>query len=298
MTIPGQDREENRMASERKPTNLIVVCCHGIWAGGPSAGADESEWLIADFQRGETGIFTEHIRAGIRCLSQDRGNSVLAFSGYCCSQTPKTPHLHDPHSVEKKKKNQFGQKKTNQNSAATRKETHLSEAQSYHNLAVANAYFQLLPPSSPPSHPQEILIEDRALDSYHNVLFSLTLFWATFRAWPATLTIISHAFKEPRIARGHCAALGFPLDRVRYPALMDGVVDDPVSAAGVARAEAEWTRDPHGRGESLAGKRAARNPWGVWQGVFPKGTNYEDGGLKTIGEGAGEMIDPDAARPF
>ena len=63
------------------PTKLIIVCCHGIWLGGPSKGHDESEWLIADFQRGETPTFIEHIKAGIRCLSEDRKNSVLVFSG-------------------------------------------------------------------------------------------------------------------------------------------------------------------------------------------------------------------------
>lgn len=69
------------MSPVQHPTNLIIVCCHGIWTGGPYGGADESEWLIADFQRGETGIFGKHIRAGIQCLAESRGQSVLAFSG-------------------------------------------------------------------------------------------------------------------------------------------------------------------------------------------------------------------------
>lgn len=180
--------------------------------------------------------------------------------------------------------------------AATRKETRLSEAQSYANLAKAHNYWDLL---AEPPRDDEILIEDRALDSYHNVLFSLTLFWATFRRWPTTLTLISHAFKKPRLVEGHCVALGFPPARVTYPALHPGVVDDPVSAAGVRRAEEEWTRDPHGRGASLAGKRAVRNPWGVWEGVFPGGMDGEGSGLKTIGgRDADEMIDPAAPKPF
>ncbi|KAJ4154869.1 hypothetical protein LMH87_000143 [Akanthomyces muscarius] len=242
------------------PTNLVVVCCHGVWTGGPSAGADEAEWLIADFQRGETAIFREHVRAGVRCLAEDRGNSVLVFSG-----------------------------------AATRKETELSEAQSYANLAQAHGYWSLLP--SPPSS-TEVLVEDRALDSYHNVLFSLTLFWGTFRRWPGRVTVVSHAFKKPRIVDGHCAAIGFPREHVAYPTI-PGVVDDPASLAGVAAAEEEWTRDEHGRGQSLAGKRARRNPWGAWQGVFPRGVDGIGSGLRTVGGiDAQERLDVDAPRPF
>jgi hypothetical protein len=63
------------------PAHLIVVCCHGIWLGGESRGYDESAWLIADFQRGETPTFIEHVRAGVELLARDPVNSVLAFSG-------------------------------------------------------------------------------------------------------------------------------------------------------------------------------------------------------------------------
>lgn len=63
------------------PTNLIIVCCHGIWLGGPSKGNDEAEWLIADFQKGETSTFAAHVRTGVELLLQD-ADSTLAFSGY------------------------------------------------------------------------------------------------------------------------------------------------------------------------------------------------------------------------
>jgi hypothetical protein len=60
---------------------LIIVCCHGIWLGGPSLGDDETEWLIALFQHGETPTFAEHIKAGFRLLSSTP-DSLLVFSGY------------------------------------------------------------------------------------------------------------------------------------------------------------------------------------------------------------------------
>lgn len=84
--------------------------------------------------------------------------------------------------------------------------------------------------------PGAVLLKERALDSYHNVLFSLTLFRARAGAWPARVTLVGHAFK-----------------------------------------------------------RAARNPWRVWQGVFPE-TAADRGGLATRGSGAGETLDEVAPR--
>lgn len=62
------------------PNHLVIVCGHAIWLGGPQNGHDESEWLIESYKKGETPILIEHIRAGVRALSQD-DRSVLVCSG-------------------------------------------------------------------------------------------------------------------------------------------------------------------------------------------------------------------------
>jgi hypothetical protein len=62
------------------PTHLVIVCCHGIWLGGPTNGHDETEWLIASFQRGETPTFMKHVRAGADVVAADKG-AILCFSG-------------------------------------------------------------------------------------------------------------------------------------------------------------------------------------------------------------------------
>lgn len=61
--------------------HLVIVCCHGIWLGGPKRGFDESEWLIESFRASETPTFIQHIKAGLRVLKDD-DSSVLMFSGY------------------------------------------------------------------------------------------------------------------------------------------------------------------------------------------------------------------------
>ncbi|KAM5352685.1 hypothetical protein ACJ41O_005407 [Fusarium nematophilum] len=254
------------------PTRLIVVCCHGIWLGGQSRGNDEAEWLIADFQRGETPTFIQHIKAGVEALSVDRSNSALVFSG-----------------------------------GPTRKETRLSEAQSYANIAAEHNHWGLLPGETPSD---EILIEDRALDSYHNVLFSLTIFHSRFKVWPTRITIVSHGFKKERLVDGHCEAIGFPLDRVTFvgidPPGMVAAANSSVTTKedgkeeamkGVGLAMGEWRSDPHGRGESLAGKRARRNPWGTRQDVFPREED-DRGGLAVKMEDGSQVLDEDATRPW
>lgn len=62
------------------PTHLIIVCCHGVYTGGPCKGASEDEWLIAPFQAGETPTFTAHMRLGLEILESDP-SSVLILSG-------------------------------------------------------------------------------------------------------------------------------------------------------------------------------------------------------------------------
>ncbi|PKS07765.1 hypothetical protein jhhlp_006373 [Lomentospora prolificans] len=247
------------------PSHLVVVCCHGIWLGGKSLGPDESEWLIAPFQKGETPTFVDHIKAGLRCLAEDK-NAVLMFSG-----------------------------------GPTRKETQLTEARSYVNIAVQNNYFGIIPPSEG----YRVLAEERALDSYYNVLFSIVDFWRLYGyQWPERLTVVSHAFKKSRIYDGHCAAIGFPLDRTDYvgvdpPEMAEGSASKEAALKGVEIALRQWTEDPHGVKESLAGKRKVRNPWGVNQDLFVNDDERRRSGLATIPFKDGyEVLDPNAPRPW
>ncbi|KAI4245359.1 MAG: hypothetical protein L6R42_010206 [Xanthoria sp. 1 TBL-2021] len=96
------------------PTRLIIVCCHSIWLGGPTNGHDEAEWAVEPFQRGEVPTFIEHIKVGLRTLSE-QPDSLLVLAGGPTKQ----------------------------------ERTERCEGESYLALATANAYFSL--PISPNS---------------------------------------------------------------------------------------------------------------------------------------------------
>lgn len=197
--------------------------------------------------------------------------------------------------------------------------TPLSEARSYASLAAANAYWDILPPPQPsapsppsnlvstvspdplspcPLHPR-ILCEERALDSYQNILFSLVAFWRPARRWPRRLTIVSHAFKRRRLVEAHCAAVGFPVAQVRFVGLNPPGVPEVLGAE--ERAVAEWLRDPPGRSAGLQAKRRARNPWAVAQTLFLDDDERRESGVETemLEDGKEEyLIDGTGVRPW
>ncbi|CRG88403.1 hypothetical protein PISL3812_05433 [Talaromyces islandicus] len=69
------------MQSPPPLNHLIIVCCHAIYLGGTTHGAEETEWLIEPFQKGETPTFVQHVKAGFAELEGSYGAGVLVFSG-------------------------------------------------------------------------------------------------------------------------------------------------------------------------------------------------------------------------
>ncbi|KAK4172353.1 Mur ligase [Triangularia setosa] len=242
------------------PNHLVIVCGHGIYLGGPQKGHDESEWLIEPYKKGETPTFMAHIKAGANIVNADT-RSVLVFSG-----------------------------------AATRPETRISEAESYCSLAVENSYLSSSLLGS------RVLLEERALDSYFNILFSVILYRQhhPLHHWPERITIVSHEFKRARLVQGHCAAIGFPLDRVSYiginpPGLK--AEDEGLNQLTLGL----WEQDPHGASHELLEKRQKRNVWQVDQTLFSDRDENTQAGLAgqiRILEDGSETLADDGVRPW
>lgn len=153
----------------------------------------------------------------------------------------------------------------------TRPETRISEADSYVRLAQARDYWGFLPS---PGLTERIVIERRALDSFHNLLFSLTKFYEITGSWPQRVTIISNEFKRARFLELHCRAIGWPAERVTFVGIdPEYMAQDLERAASVREGERRngfepWRRDMLGLGHELEGKRTKRNPWLVKQSLF------------------------------
>lgn len=139
------------------------------------------------------------------------------------------------------------------------------------------------------------------MDSYYNIHFSVIEFWRAHGVWPEQLTIVSHEFKRNRLVDGHCAAIGFPLDRVNFVGInppgvegmglgdaSGGEAEGQVSGEkadamrGVQLALGQWAGDPHGVGEELASKRRMRNCWDVDQTIFFNDQERERSGVVTV----------------
>jgi hypothetical protein len=153
----------------------------------------------------------------------------------------------------------------------TRPETRISEADSYAHLAQVHDYWGHLPSLG---LRERMMVERRSLDSFHNLLFSLTKFYEVTGSWPEHVTIVSNEFKRARFLDLHRIALGWPADRITFVGIdPEYMAQDLERAASVREGERRngfepWRRDMFGRGKELEGKRKSRNPWLVKQTLF------------------------------
>lgn len=165
---------------------------------------------------------------------------------------------------------------------ATREETRLTEAKSYLNFARASNFFGHFEDRKYKDYPSRIFTEDRAVDSFQNIIFSLTEFNHRYKNFPEELVVVSHEFKRARFEQLHFSAvkeLMLPTSSKGIDVSWQGVprfegIDPkhmearPDSERAIATKASEkkngfdlWEKTPFGTSGLLLEKRRERNVW-------------------------------------
>ena len=145
------------------------------------------------------------------------------------------------------------------------------------NAAKDNQYFGIA------VNPNRIGIEDYAVDSYQNLLFSILRFHAMTSRFPAHVTVISHDFKKHRFLELHAPALRWPARNMTFVGVdpPENVVRREVLDAGEStRGYKAFERDPYGTGTLLQAKRQRRG----WKNDY--GSLWE----ASVGDGVTELL--------
>ncbi|KAF8499596.1 hypothetical protein F5888DRAFT_1683725 [Russula emetica] len=212
---------------ERRPSasgldHLVIVPGHAIWIGAREVDAEvEDSWLLASYQKGRR-------RPTVFRTHISRGSQIAT---------------EDPRALLV-----FSGGHTSPFSAT-------SEGESYLRFARATG---LLPSEDMFTR---VTIEDAALDSFQNVLFSIARFRELTGVYPTRITVVGHDFKRRRFEGLHRLALRWPKLRFTYEGIpLGSEADEREAAAGeLANAFSPYAKDLYGCHAPLSQKRAGRN---------------------------------------
>ena len=106
-----------------------------------------------------------------------------------------------------------------------------------------------------------IALEENAVDSYQNLLFSILRYYSILKRWPQHITLISHDFKKRRFIELHRRAIRWPIGKFTFVG-----IDPPENV--VSRLDLDigeenkgfgsWKKDPYASQLFLQNKREAR----------------------------------------
>jgi hypothetical protein len=205
---------------------LVLVACHSVYTGttfSAAAADDPSAWALLDYQKRAPGQAASFLEHARLGVEAAAGDpeALLLFSGGATRA-----------------------------SAGPR-----AEAAGYWLLAEAEGWFGRAAVRA------RAFTEERARDSFENLLFGLCRFRELTGGYPERVVVVSYEFKRRRFAELHASALRWPPARLAFagtPAL-----DAAAAEAGEAGATAAFAADPFGCAVELAAKRAARDPFAV-----------------------------------
>ena len=130
-----------------------------------------------------------------------------------------------------------------------------------------------------------VVLDERARDSYENLLYGCAAAFAKSQVIPERVAMISFAFKRRRFEY-HAAAIGLMPERLLSAAAGPALTPvfeyigegDPPDLKGALAGEAAalnlFLLDPHGLSAECRTKRAGRNPTGAHPPVVPAGAGW------------------------
>ncbi|KAK5285090.1 hypothetical protein LTR16_004769, partial [Cryomyces antarcticus] len=178
MSSPSSSTYSSLSSSAPPKTDLIILCCHAIYARGPNSSVlnnpyDESQWHLQPFQRGEHETFMQHIAASFAYITTSTAHerTMLVISGGATKQGEGVV-ISEAHSYLHAYCDGQTQTRVGAVGVNVDAETLLSEGQ--------------------------VLLEEYATDSFQNLLFSILRFRRAVGTWPRMITVVTHAFKAER----------------------------------------------------------------------------------------------------
>jgi len=221
----------SRDAHLTKLQHLIIVAGHAVWTGcSANDRLDEDNWILEERQKGGGNVeaFFAHIEQGAKMTVSDN-SSLLVFSG--------------------------GQ---------TRLTALITEAQSYHQLAVASHLLDS--PGESTSFPasRRVTSENFALDSFQNLLFSIARFREVTGTYPKRITVVGFGMKKKRFVELHRKAIRWPEADFDYIGV-DVKGDTSLAYAGENQfGYTPYSKDLYGCHNALLAKRRRRNPFQIF----------------------------------
>jgi uncharacterized SAM-binding protein YcdF (DUF218 family) len=143
----------------------------------------------------------------------------------------------------------------------TRSIGQMSEAISYWNVARSQNWLDNVS--------NRIILEEFALDSYENLLFSICRFKEFTGTYPKRITIVGYGFKRNRFENLHAKAIEYPQEAfkyVSYPLVLPN--EENIIKGEYNNAFKHFESDPHGCFSPLADKKKSRNPFRTFHGYF------------------------------
>ncbi|MCP4177623.1 MAG: hypothetical protein GY756_07640 [bacterium] len=210
-----------------KANELIIVACHAAFKNSTTlplnSPADDNQWVLLPFQKGEPKYYLEHMKYGTELLNQT-DNSILIFSG---GNTRK------------------------ESGSWTEANSYLKSTQ-YFNLWLNN--FKKINDVT-----RRIFLEEYARDSFENLLFSICRFNEITSSYPEKITLISWSFKKERFTY-HAKCINYPLTKFHFP-YINNPENLLEAISGEKKTVSAFKANYYGSTGELLKKRKIRNPF-------------------------------------